>query len=215
MNVIEVPVGHKMFDETFGGSVDNFIFDDFALWFTTKKGSIELGLHVFWKCENGDMTGTQIHLVKLHDDWIDDIFYEVELSNETECGFNVFCNSYSERYLNIGFYIAGLVFRTICYIMNTARNRIVKPKKKAKQVNINKTKAKSEDKIYLLDDIVEYVNENEFSDFSSEKHMINCPCWNVRGHYRHYKNGRVIFVKSYEKGKEKGKVKSKEKTYVI
>lgn len=214
MNVIEVPCDHKMFDEPLSGSIDNFIFDDFALWFT-KKENIELGLRVFLKCKNGDMTGTQIHLVKLHDDWVENIFYEVELNNETERGFNVFCNSHSDRYLNIGVDIAELVFRTICYIMNTERNRIVKPKKKTKPVHINKTKRKSNAEIYLLDDIVEYVNENGFSGFSSEKHIINCPCWSVRGHYRHYKNGRVIFVKSYEKGKEKGKATPKEKTYVI
>lgn len=214
MNVIEVPCDHKMFDEPLSGSIDNFIFDDFALWFT-KKENIELGLRVFLKCKNGDMTGTQIHLVKLHDDWVENIFYEVELNNETERGFNVFCNIHSDRYLNIGVDIAELVFRTICYIMNTERNRIVKPKKKTKPAHINKTKSKSNDKIYLLDDIVEYVNENGFSGFLGEKHIINCPCWSVRGHYRRYKNGRVIFVKSYEKGKEKGKATPKEKTYVI
>lgn len=214
MNVIEVPCDHKMFDEPLSGSIDNFIFDDFALWFT-KKENIELGLRVFLKCKNGDMTGTQIHLVKLHDDWVENIFYEVELNNETERGFNVFCNSHSDRYLNIGVDIAELVFRTICYIMNTERNRIVKPKKKTKPVHINKTKSKSNDKIYLLDDVVEYVNENGFSGFSGEKHIINCPCWSVRGHYRHYKSGKVIFVKNYEKGKEKGKTIPKEKTYVI
>lgn len=214
MNIIEVPCDHKMFDGSLSGSIYNFIFDDFALWFT-EKGNIELGLRIFLKCKNGDMTGTQIHLVKLHEDWVENIFYELELSNETECGFNVFCNSYLDKYSNIGVDIAELVFRTICYIMNTERNRIVKPKKKTKPVHINKTKRKSNDKIYLLDDIVEYVNENGFSSFSSEKHIINCPCWSVRGHYRHYKNGRVIFVKSYEKGKEKGKATPKEKTYVI
>jgi hypothetical protein len=214
MNVIEIPCNHKMFDKTFSGSFENFIFDDFALWLT-KKGNIELGLRVFLECKNGDITGTQIYLVKLHEDWVEDIFYEVELSNETEYGYNVFCNSDDKRYLNIGFDIAELVFKTILYIMNTARNRIVKSKKKTKLLHTNKTKIQSNDKIYLLDDIVEYVNENGFSEFSNEKHIINCPCWSVRGHYRHYKNGKVIFVKSYQKGKEKGKAKPKENIYMI
>ena len=32
------------------------------------------------------------------------------------------------------------------------------------------------------------------------KHLT-CPCWGVRGHYRHLSNGKVVFVKPYRKGK--------------
>ena len=32
---------------------------------------------------------------------------------------------------------------------------------------------------------------------------IRCLCWGVRGHERHYKNGRVVFIKPYRKGKER------------
>ena len=60
-----------------------------------------------------------------------------------------------------------------------------------------------------------YVNENGLTIAKSGNRAITCPCWSVRGHYRHYKNGNVIFVKSYEKGKEKGKVKPKDKIYTI
>lgn len=49
----------------------------------------------------------------------------------------------------------------------------------------------------------------------SGNRAITCPCWSVRGHYRHYKSGKVVFIKNYEKGKEKGKVKPKDKTYTI
>lgn len=31
--------------------------------------------------------------------------------------------------------------------------------------------------------------------------VFTCPCWEVRGHYRHLKDGRIIFIKSYKKGK--------------
>ncbi len=202
MNVIEVPIDHKMFSESFSGSIDNFIFDDFVLLFT-KQEDIEIALRVFFKCENGDITGTQIYLVKLHEDWIKNICYEVELSDEKECGFNVFCNSDDEKYLNIGFYITEISFKTMLYIMNTPRNRVVKPKKKHKAESNSKTGNIRNDKIYLLDDIVEYVNENGFSNQKKRNHIMDCPCWSVRGHYRHYKSGKVIFVKSYKKGKNK------------
>ena len=35
-----------------------------------------------------------------------------------------------------------------------------------------------------------------------------CEAWSVRGHYRHYKNGKVVFIAPYIKGK--GRVKPKE-----
>lgn len=214
MNVIEVPFDHKMFNEEFHGPIDNFIYDDFVLLFT-KNEKVELGLHVFYQCENGDMSGTQIHLIKLFKDWVKNIYYDVELSDKIECGFNVFCNSDVFKYLNIGFDIAEITFRTICYIMNTPRNRIAKPSKRAKPENNNKSESQRDNKIYLLDDVVEYVNVNGLSNLSRTTHIINCPCWSVRGHYRHYKNGKVIFVKNYEKGKEKGKVEPKTKKYVL
>ena len=37
------------------------------------------------------------------------------------------------------------------------------------------------------------------------KAEIRCQAWGVRGHFRHYKNGTVIFIKPYVKGKEKDK----------
>lgn len=214
MNIIEIPSDHKMFNESFSGSIDNFIFDDFALLFT-KQEDIEIALRVFFKCENGDITGTQIHLAKLHEEWIKNISYEVELSDENECGFDVFCNSNDKKYLDIGFYITEIVLKTMLYIMNTPRSKVVKPKKKNKPESNSKTGNTRNDKIYLLDEIVEYVNENRLRITSSGTHTINCPCWSVRGHYRHYKSGKVVFIKKYEKGKEKGKVKPKDKTYTV
>lgn len=32
-------------------------------------------------------------------------------------------------------------------------------------------------------------------------HIIKCPAWGVRGHKRHYKNGMVVYIKPYIKGK--------------
>lgn len=43
-----------------------------------------------------------------------------------------------------------------------------------------------------------------------KKAEITCPCWGVRGHFRHYKNGKVVFVEAYVKGKEKDNYKGKE-----
>lgn len=36
------------------------------------------------------------------------------------------------------------------------------------------------------------------------KHLT-CPCWGVRGHYRHLSNGKIIFIKPYRKGRLRNK----------
>lgn len=42
-----------------------------------------------------------------------------------------------------------------------------------------------------------------------------CECWGVRGHYRHYKNGKTVFIKPYEKGKKRNQGNYIEKRYVV
>ena len=37
----------------------------------------------------------------------------------------------------------------------------------------------------------------------------HCEAWEVVGHYRHYKNGRVVYIAPYYKGKNKNAVKGK------
>lgn len=45
---------------------------------------------------------------------------------------------------------------------------------------------------------------------------FSCPAWGVRGHYRHLKNGKVVFVRPFVKGKERASMSGyKEKEYVI
>lgn len=111
---------------------------------------------------------------------------------------------------------ADYIYSVMAYIMTTQRERTERPKG-AKIFNAQKVESKRnrENKIYLLDEIVDYVNENGLTIAKSGNRAITCPCWDVRGHYRHYKSGKVVFIKNYEKGKEKGKVKPKDKTYTI
>ena len=42
-----------------------------------------------------------------------------------------------------------------------------------------------------------------------------CMCWGVRGHNRYYKNGKVVYIKPYKKGRDRSKVKPDGKTYVL
>ncbi len=41
------------------------------------------------------------------------------------------------------------------------------------------------------------------------KAEIQCKAWGVRGHFRHYKNGKVIFVEAYVKGKDRDQYQGK------
>ena len=67
-----------------------------------------------------------------------------------------------------------------------------------------------ENKVYLLNDLINtYYVHNE-----SKHNEITCPCWEVRGFYRHYKSGKVIWVDSFKKGKQRDKVEPKPKTYI-
>lgn len=47
------------------------------------------------------------------------------------------------------------------------------------------------------DDVRDYVRRD------NAVHTWHCPAWGVRGHYRHYKTGKVSYVKPYVKGKNK------------
>ena len=50
-------------------------------------------------------------------------------------------------------------------------------------------------------------------DFKKKRKPITCPCWSVRGHYRHYKSGKTVWVSPYTKGKERGKIEPKKRVY--
>lgn len=102
------------------------------------------------------------------------------------------------------------------YVMTVKRERIVKKSvSKNKQTTNQKSKKQQDKKIFLFDEIVEYVNENKLNRTSQNRNVMKCPCWGVRGHYRHYKSGKVVFVKEYKKGKERANTEPKDKTYTV
>ena len=61
----------------------------------------------------------------------------------------------------------------------------------------------------LLSDIINYATVMGHKE-------IHCECWSVRGHFRHYKNGKVVWVKPHEKGaKRNSGFKTEDKTYKL
>lgn len=52
----------------------------------------------------------------------------------------------------------------------------------------------------------------------TKRHRIihrKCLCWGVRGHKRYYKDGKVVYIKPYKKGRDRLKGKEEAKTYLL
>ena len=84
------------------------------------------------------------------------------------------------------------------------------------QNNKHKKTRKSKNKIKITK--ILRIQNNEVQDFLKEHstHKITCPSWGVSGHYRHYKNGKVVWIKPYKKGKKRDSNKDyQSKTYSI
>lgn len=82
--------------------------------------------------------------------------------------------------------------------------------------NKHKKTRKSKNKIKITK--ILRIQNNEVQDFLKEHstHKITCPSWGVSGHYRHYKNGKVVWIKPYKKGKKRDSNKDyQSKTYSI
>lgn len=97
----------------------------------------------------------------------------------------------------------GFIVRLKQYIMNESYKRTIIQKVSCKTSMTKNENTKKGNRArkpvvqFLLGDIIEYVNSNR------REFNITCECWNVRGHFRHYKNGKVSWIPSYEKGKKR------------
>lgn len=58
-------------------------------------------------------------------------------------------------------------------------------------------------KVRVLDISVTEDEVREYVRRENAVHTWHCQAWGVRGHYRHYKTGRVSYVRPYVKGKNK------------
>ena len=218
MNIIKIPNNHKMFNMELHAEFDpeqSFIFDEFYVCIMNGN-DVTIGLYVF--CKN--LLDMQILLISINGEVLDkEVWYEVHENENYSDGIEVLCNTTEERCLKIGHKIANLVIKIMLYIMTAPRNKV----NKNKTVSVNEfveeknksKKRKSVDReIFLLDDLVQYVSENGLPKQKTGK-TIDCPCWGVRGHWRHYKNGKVIFIKNYLKGKNRDTVQPKSKQYTV
>lgn len=96
------------------------------------------------------------------------------------------------------------------YICCKARNRIEKVSPEITRKEREEYQYRDRE-LYLLNDIVKYVSIHP--NRSAIKYR--CECWGVRGHIRHYKDGKVVFIEPYKKGKKRDVLEPKSKTYLI
>lgn len=104
------------------------------------------------------------------------------------------------------------------FIMSRLETREKVTKEIHHRVNMNdkeikRTNENTDKKVFLLNDICKYFYLDEKPNNQNAERKIQCPCWSVRGHYRHYNSGKVIFIKEYKKGKKRGNTEPKGKKY--
>ena len=212
MDKIDFGVFEDKETEEFG--FPNFILDEFKLnFFDSSWGNVEtivkINKNIIF---NGYAYRGKINLIKYSDRYEHDKAYNMEyVSDDGICFAYAGCDG--DQY-DRGYYID----RIMCQIIKLLEDRQRKEIKSVRKCYDYKRKNDLEEnndngKVFLLSDICNYFYIEPKNE--KRKNKINCPCWSVRGHYRHYKSGKVVFIKNYEKGKEKGKVKPKDKTYTI
>jgi hypothetical protein len=68
-----------------------------------------------------------------------------------------------------------------------------------------------ERELYFLKDIITYTKIHP----TRSSIQYRCECWGVRGHLRHLKNGKVIFIEPFKKGRKRDVLEPKSKTYLL
>lgn len=98
--------------------------------------------------------------------------------------------------------VASVFFTFNLIAMNLPRKLKEHDEKATKTICVKKKGNKTYKSIVYLKHT--YIIDDEIKITKSElRHIIKCPCWGVRGHARHLKNGKVVYVKPYKKGKDR------------
>lgn len=220
MNIVNVNTDHELFNLDFEIAIqqDELVFKELRIMIESKSKDIVIGADV--TLENIDNNKIDVILFVHNGEklktpvWYECIFGENELAVMCNAENKDILEDFKKKgYVENGTYIVEMVLKVICYIQYTSKHRlrtnIVGTNNYNKHKNIPYV-SRNGNKIYLLDDIKLY--DNCVRDSGKE---IQCPCWSVRGHYRHYKNGKVVFIQSYNKGKDRANVKPKAKEYYV
>lgn len=114
------------------------------------------------------------------------------------------------------------VFGAVNYLLQHPEEKDIKRRQKSSKsskefspgVKTPAAVSNSEPKIVNLNGLSIRVSTNKVVNaLRSKKIVRSADCWSVRGHYRHYKNGKTVFIKSYEKGKNRNSGAHTRNTY--
>lgn len=177
----------------------------FAIKFTARHG--DNGIHTFYvyfpvQVENDKAFRCYGTSIKAKGDKTDAFLEEKqrETNEQYAKGFDGYLNQ------------LGMIFTSVFLGVQTQALR-----KKEKVARVRSLFASNTEKCNAQNNPVYRVNLNQRIIYEYEQTDVHreftrhCEAWNVRGHYRHYKSGKVGFVKPYTKGK--GRLNEKE--YVV
>lgn len=60
-----------------------------------------------------------------------------------------------------------------------------------------------------------YTLKSDYPNSSITRRNMVCPAWEVRGHYRHYKSGKTIYISPFMKGKKRCSESPRDKEYRV
>lgn len=199
-----------------------FIFDEFKLiikeenqkhinWISINDGVYKVRHRIIFKSMYKDIEFSfienegKINFIESPKGEYAEAMNKLSYTSEQLLGFNTPAEAYCSAE-------ALFIFTTIQYIMNKSYERNIIQKEANERTN-SETKKKygKSDKVihYLLNDIINYVSHSKCI------HNIHCECWEVRGHFRHYKNGTVVWIRSYKKGSKRNEMDINSKKYAI
>lgn len=154
-------------------------------------------------------------------DTVDGLLYEQFLNDELHDP-----KQRHERMILMQRFIIHLVFEFEFFVMRGLELRKVTEKEYAsrvlKQEKENKKKNKTRkpnqqlNTIINMDEIVKYIKPGDFKRIiTGTSRTYHCEDWEVRGHWRHYKSGKKVFINSYHKGAKRNEGIEKDKTYTL
>ena len=157
-----------------------------------------------------------------------DNFYSKDIQGEIKSDISVYYtgakqkqrlwNALAAQYKTPADWVSDLaiIFYTFNLVAMSLPQKIKeKNEKDTKTIQVKKNGSKTYKSVVYLKHT--YILDEDFKLTKSDvKHIIKCPCWGVRGHPRHLKSGKVVYVKPYKKGKDRNNLNSYiGKTYSI
>lgn len=197
-----------------------FIFDDFRLYLMTSKDvkqtvyKVEIDKDVLYVKRINLNTNKGMKFIFSFDEFIDSLF---ESLDEKE-GLNgkqreeVIRQKLKDEdlYTNNAVLMNTLIYVTLKGLEEPETILVEETTRRYTKSESSRKAAADVTRVYSLTDCVRKYTRH----VNHCKHVYTCEHWEVRGHYRHLKSGKTIYVRPFEKGRNKN-AGLKDKVYKI